>query len=364
MDVLFNPSYNIVQNRNNVQFKGRLGDEIVKEITQGAGVKPEVVIKKIKGTFGSVKTDRAEDIFGSLIATVKNFFDEKNILTIRLSDAESRIRRFPQEKENAISDAENKLRKSFQEALRAKDIELAQKERELKAAKEFAAKYEPMTRVKSIEEISTVMPEQAKTLLNELVANKTVARKSMEDFLFSGKGQEEAMKQVNRVATLHTAYCDGVFKIPEINALAENIRKEENIFPYTTPLTALQNIIENTLLGSEKGNYIVSKSIREQVKKNAMALLTPHTDNNYSNTTVSAVEKDLDKMFERVEKFHKGFALGLEKYKKRLNGEIEINKVEYDIYKSRILFKEDPNYEQKTPITFWQVSNFGNSNWS
>jgi len=82
------PSYgtnNVQAKRSNVQFTGNLGDKFVNQIINGTTVKPQDVIKEMKGTFG-IKTDHAEDIMESFIGKVRDLFKEKMSLSVKVNE--------------------------------------------------------------------------------------------------------------------------------------------------------------------------------------------------------------------------------------------------------------------------------------
>lgn len=363
MNVSFNPAISTNSKQNNIQFKGVRGDKIVGDIIRGAEVKPDSVIKEIKGTFG-IKTDKATDILESFIEKIKTLFKEKTDYSKRLNEAEEKIREFPREKQNAVRTAEDELRKYYQSIIDSKNRKLTEREKELQEAKDFAAKYEPMTKVKSINEIDVIMPERAKEILNEVIENKVPAYKSMENFLFEGKGQEEALKQLDRFMELSKAQIDGIFNIPEMSNLLNTAQREHHIYISNEPLFNMQNMIERTLSDTKKADYLESKTIREQVKKNAMALLTPHANNKYANTTVEAVERYIDKTINKTIEFSRGFAKGIEKIKKDFKGkvEFEFQEVPYDKNNSKVLVKPADKKEYIT--SFYEVADYGNSNWA
>ena len=361
MNISFNPSVNTNSKQNNIQFKGVRGDKIVGDIIRGAEVKPDSVIKEFKGTLG-IKTDKATDILESFIEKIETLFKEKTDYSKRLNEAEEKIRKFPREKDDAVFKAESKLREYFQNIISSKNAELAQKDKELKDAKDFAAKYEPMAKVKSINEIGVIMPERANELINEVVENKVPAYKSMEEFLFEGKGQEEALKQLDRFMEISKAEADGIFNIPSMEKLLDSLKQEHRIYISNTPLWNIRNMVENALSGSEKADLLESKTIKAQVKKNAMAILTPHTDNRYPYRTINDIEKELDDIIESTIKYRRGFAKGLEKLKKKYNNNVtfEFKKVPYDNYSSTVIVK--PANEEGMTIPYSNVSSYGNSN--
>lgn len=363
MNVSFSPSFNQKANVNNISFNGVRGEAIVRDIIRGADVKPEFVMKEIKGTFG-VKTEKAKDILESFIENIQTFFKERNDYAKRLNEAKARIRKFPKEKEDAVYKAENQVREFYQNIIKNKDSQISQKDKELNEIKQYAKKYEPMTRVKSVEEVGVILPERAKEILDEIVENKVKAYKSMEDFLFTGKGQEAALEQLDRFIEISEARKDGIFNIPELEAAYKSIQQEHRIFMSGSTLYNMKNMITAALAGSKKVQYLESNAMREQIKNNAMAMLTPHANEKFFNESVKSVDSSLDEEFKQIIQKYRGFAKGIEKLKKRHNNNVklELREVPYNDVASKVLVK--PASEAPYELEYYRVSSFGNSNWS
>lgn len=345
------------QIKQNITFKGALGDQFIKKITSGAEVKPAEVIKEIKGTFG-LKSEKAEDIIESFIGSVKELFNDKKLLSEKLQESESKISILTSEKA-ALERTEDKLRWSLDESDRIRAIHLGEKDKELAEMKTQLEKYQAVAKIKSVEELDTVMPDKAIEVFDEMIKHKTDARKSMSEFLFSGKGQEEALAQIERNNVIMKAHRDEIINIPEVAKKNKELNTAGEY--YSTDSNYTLNLIENALECSPKGDYLRSPAIKQQVKDNAMAILTPMADERYSNTGVNAISKDLDKRLTDVEKFRDGFSKGVEKLKKKYGAEnIELKPVEYDARNSKIIITEDGNTFE---TTYYNTADYGNSNW-
>ena len=349
-------------NNRNIQFRGNLGDKFVKEIINDIDVKPDMLIKEMKGTFG-IKTDKAEDILESFIGKIKQLYSDKRGLKAELQESSKKIEAFPKEKRDAVWNAEAKVREDFQAVIRAKNEEVAAKDKEVKEMKAQLEKYQQVVKVKSVEEIGTIMPDKAIEIFDELVKNKISARKSMADFLLTGKGQEEALAQIDRNNMLLKAHNDGITQIPEVDKKCKEVQKSGIHFTHDYYFTI--RMIEKALEGSTKGSYVKSKVVKNQIKENAMALLKPMADERYSNTGVKAIEQELDKSLDNVEKYHDGINKGIEKLKGRIGKDfkaVDFKPVEFAPEDSKVIVTADNNVTWDE--TYQWVSNYGNSSWS
>lgn len=337
----FTPNYTgtTQSKRQNVQFTGNLGDKFVNQIINGTSVKPSEMIKEMKGTFG-IKTDKAEDILESFIGKVRDLFKEKTGLSMKINEQERQIRSFPQEQENAVDKARNEMREYWQNIVRSKDEQMALKDKEVADMKSQLEKYQQVAKVKSVEEIGTVMPDRAIEIMEEMIENKIASRKSMAEFLLTGKGQEEALKQIERNNTILKANQDGIIKIPEVNNKNNEMNKAGVHFSQDYYFTL--NLIESALKGSPNGSYVKSQALKKQIKENAMAILTPMADDRYCNTTVNALSAELDKRLSLVEQYHDGLPKGIEKMKTRIGkdySEVKFESVEFAPDESKVIMK-------------------------
>lgn len=157
--------------KQSIHFNGELGNKFVNDIIRGADLEPKVLIKEMNGTFG-IKTKKAEDILESFISKVKELLNDKISLSNKINEQEREIREFPKQKNDAVCDAEAKIRASYQSLIEAKNKEIATKNNEIADVKSQLKKYEQVVKVKSIEEIDTIMPDKTIELIDEMIKNK------------------------------------------------------------------------------------------------------------------------------------------------------------------------------------------------
>ena len=356
------PNYaqNVHARKQDVNFQGNLGNKFVNDIIRGADVQPDVLIKEMKGTFG-IKTEKAEDILESFIGKVKELFNDKMSLTNKINEQERKINAFPNEKRDAIWDAEAKVRESFQNIIKSKNEEVAAKDKEVKDMKAQLEKYQQVVKVKSVEEIDTIMPDKAIELIDEMIKNKIPSRKSMADFLLTGKGQEDALAQLERNNMVMKAHRDGITEIPEVKAKIDNDMRHSGVW-FSNDSYYTLNMIEDALKGCSKGGYLKSPVIKKQIKENAMAILTPMANEKYYNESVGALSKQLDERLDRIVKYHDGIAKGIEKLKKNKDyTNVEFKPVEYSPEDSKVLVTGDNGVTWEENYKW--LADYGNSNW-
>ena len=347
-------------------FTGALGDKFVRDITLMADVDANKIMKELKGTFG-LKSEKVQDVLESFIDSLRKMTLKGKQLEGELRKANEEIARFPAEKEDAVLKTEQKLRKSFVSVIDEKNQEIAAAKAETKEAQKALEKYKPVANVKSVEEMATIMPEKAIEIMKEMAEHKATANKSMLDFLMTGKGQEEALKQIERNNMILKARQDGIFDIPSVKSETDKISKENGIYAGSWAQNFTIELIEKALKSSPQGEYIASNVVKEQVYQNAMAILTPMANERYSNTGIKAIQQNLKDRLSDVVKFHENFKNGLAKLEKQNKNykdyELIINKVENDVDKSKVTIKyTDTHYgAQQYDLTFNQVAYQGSS---
>ena len=295
-------------------FQGRIGDEFVAKLAKGADINTAGVMKELKGTFG-LKSSNVEDALESLIGKVKELFNENKNITNRLNEAQDNIANFPKEKQKAVFEAENSLRNSFNLKINKKNQEIEQLKNEAEQAKILAAKYEPMVRVKSVEEIDTVLPKQAIQTIDEMIANKIPARKSMFEYLMTGKGQEKALEQIERNNVMLKAFRDDVTKIPSVAQKAEEMAENKMVYALNPAIYTLR-LAEKSLKGAPDGANILSKSIKEQVKQNILGLLRSIED---GHINAEYLDRELNDVLKSSVEFHQNLQKGIDIAKKHNN---------------------------------------------
>jgi len=335
-----NSRSNYSQNQQKVGFTGAIGDKYVQKLVSGVDVRPDELVKEMKGTFG-IKTDKAEDIMESLIGKVKELLNVNSAQANKIESQEDAINILNCELDKHIIRVHEESA-AFDDLLRSHKKTMAAKDNELNAMKEQLTKYESVAKVKPISEIGVVMPEAAIKIMDEMIEHNPKALDSMHTFLMTGKGQEEALAQIERNNVLAKAYDEGMFMIGEVENKGAELR-QEGVTWCSSPLFYAQRLMEQVLQTSPKADYLRSHAIASQVKDNAMAILTPLTDNKYSNTTVKAISSKMDETIKDAGDNARLFRRGMEMIKK-YNGDCKfevIEEVPYDWNKSLIRMTND-----------------------
>jgi hypothetical protein len=342
------------KNNNQVNFKGRLGDKFVNDIISGKVVNTEEVMSAVKGTFGA-KTDKVADVIESLLGKVQVLYKQTTNDAIELSNANKQLHEVPRKMAEAVSESERKTAQNLSEHY---SKILAEKDEELAKAKEIATKYEPMAKVKSIEELGIVMPEKVIETASDMIEHKIEAISSMNDYLFTGKGQEKALEQIERNNIMLNGKDNGTNEIPDVK---EAIKKmEDNGVLYSSSLGFGRNLITGALRGNPKGSYLESQPIREQVRQNAISLLSAISTKGTNNSEEN-ISRLVDEAIADARGFHKNLANGKEKLKKHFPGGIsEDIYVPFDNKKSHVVVNGKRGPEE---ISYDDLYIQGSSNW-
>lgn len=346
-----NSQYSNSNAKRNINFKGAIGDKFVQEMVSGSEVEVPKMLKAVKGAFG-LKSEKVSDVFESLTQKIGSLISENRDQKALISSQADKIAEFPKETENAVFKAVESVRSSMQETLKAKELEIAEKNKEIMQLQ----KYKGMANVKSVKEVDCLMPDQIVKLFGEMRSKKEVSLDSMHNFLLNGNGQEEAVAQIGRNNLLLNARRDGMLNISELQKAEEEIHKDglwiqENVeFAYS--------MISRALEGSNEGKYLESQTMYSQIKKNAKALLSSLVDEksgwSYSDKDIDSY---LDSLFNNVKKFHRNFATGQDKMAKEGYISEAIHSVKYDNVHSTITYKDKDG--GKRVLSFYQIANIG-----
>lgn len=292
----------IQQKTSSVAFKGALGDQLLKEAASRKTVPTvETVFNKIESMFG-LSTARTKDVLESLLSALKNQLSEISGLLAKKNELENRINALELENKSLKEDKEEIIQqgafllKNTKEQIASKDAKIAELQ-----------KYEAMSKVKSVDEIDIVMPEQVFTLLEEIKANDEIAHNSLFEYVMTGKGQEEFLKQIERNEILRKAKKDGVDKIPEVKNAIDTLIKDRPLDDYPSvsgvnSYSTACRMLQKCLTINPKGFYIKSPVVYEQVRKNAEALIEPmREENSCYETSVSKTMQEVLKFQDMIE---------------------------------------------------------------
>lgn len=273
----------------NPTFKGALGDKVVKQLVNKEKLTVAGILALTAGVIGLNK-EKVSDVVESLVDKVNKLLSEKDSL-----------KNEKEQLKNALENSQNRNNKELEGARKSlvyvngivesnKNV-IAEKDAKIAELQ----KYEVMSKVKSVEEIGVVMPDEAIATLKEAGAKNKEAHASLMNYLLTGKGQEEFLAQMERNAILYKANREGILNIPEVNA---ELRKKQYSFLPTVgndPYFVACKMLHNCLTVQPKSSYIKSSAIREQIKTNAEALIKPMKSEriHYSTSVETEIKSSL-----------------------------------------------------------------------
>ena len=320
----FTPSYttnirNNSMNKNSLNFKGAIGEKFVKEMASGEHVEPAKVMEAVKGTFGP-KSEKVADVVESFTSKISALMYENKNLKHTVDMQSDKIADFPHEKEHAMETVRNEMIESFQQVLKGKDAKIAEKDAQI----EHLKKYESMAKVKSVDDIDVVMPDDANNIMM--------------------KASKEGSTGIDDVQ----------------KACHEASLADEN---YTLDANYTILMMEQALKGNPKGKYLESAPIAKQVKENAMALLSPIIENGVGSSSLKTYEHQVDKTLQEVKDYHRLFPKNLERFKKDFNEsgllergyKLETEEVPYSTRLSKVV-RYDEEGKQDWFTTFEQIA--------
>ncbi len=265
-------------------FKGVIGDKVVKQIAAKEAVTVAGIVGLAAGMIGLSK-DKVSDIVESFVNRIKGLQTENENLTQQIQQEKTRAAqekaRAAQEKEALMKDFEQEkqqMQSGITHALVEKDLEV--KEKDAKIAE--LQKYEAMAKVKSVEELDVVTPQQFVELLKEAEEANPKAEQSLLNYLFNGNGQEEFLEQIERSNKVLKARKDGITQIPEMEMAYENA----GVYIGYDPAIVAQRMMERALMNSEQGVQVNYPPVRRQILENANAIILPMMDKcfHYNNS--------------------------------------------------------------------------------
>lgn len=239
---------------------------------------PQKFIEAVRGAFGP-KTEKVSDVLEELVHKISSLVYENAACREKITSQARDVTALTAEKESMVQ-RQYELSQSFQHMISSKDEEIV-KAKEL--AKKYA-KYEPMAKVKSIEEIGIVLPEEAIKAADEMVKNYKEALDSMLEYLLTGKGQEKALEQLNRHSIIGKARKDRITDIDEVAQKLEEVEDDIGKVGFTAANYA-RTMIRWALTWSEKGSLLKSPAVKKQIETNAMGILTPLCEGKFCHDT-------------------------------------------------------------------------------
>ena len=266
-----NPSFNIPKTTSSKipqspTFKGTLGKKVVQKIVNKEALTITGVLAMLAGFIGLNK-EKVADVIEELINKIKGLQSENEDLKEELGNVNVLAHQKEQDAMAEFAKETQRLRESFSIDLQKKNAEIAQKDAKIAELQ----KYEAMAKVKSVDELDIVSPEQFIELLKEAKEAMPKAKESAVTYLFTGQGQEEFLAQIERNNKILKAKKDGITKIPEL----DKAYNEAKTFVGFEPVYIAQKIITSALRENEKATQINYPAIKAQVLKNMNAILEP-----------------------------------------------------------------------------------------
>lgn len=277
------------------QFRGAIGNRLLEK--SAGRLETNVVMKEMSGTFG-INKDKLKDI---LEAFVEKLNLQENLNKLLKSDNIS--------KDKSIDE----LTRKNNEANRRIEIleaQVAGKEQENKNLKEIILErdseikelepYRSSLKVKSVDELDIVHPQQVIETLEIAAKNQKDALASAFEFATTGKGEEALLKQLEYSNILLRAIKDQVHLIPEV-ADALNKFDEKNIKIGYDPESVARLFFKIALQANPKGNRLIAKPYYVQTRDNIEAFLAPLRTQGYSYCASNEV-------VDSAKKFHEDLA--------------------------------------------------------
>ena len=240
----------------NPNFQGALEEQFLKEaIAKKSLPAVETIMNKISAFMG-LSVVKTKGMFEALLKALNDSLSENAILNQKIAELNKKISNDEIAYRAEFAKNERELRDGFSKTLEQKNALIAEKDAKIAELQ----KYEGMAGVKSIEEIK---------------ANNESAHKSLFEYIMTGKGQEEFLKQIARNEYLVKARKDGIEKIPSVSTAIEQAANDGirvlGFFSYETACEMLGNCLKTFA----NGDYIQVPAIYRQVRDNANSLLLP-----------------------------------------------------------------------------------------
>ena len=153
-----------------------------------------------------------------------------------------------------------------------------------------------MAKVKSINELDIISPEQFVELLKEAKEAQPKAEESLLNYLFNGNGQEEFLAQMERSNKILKARSAGITEIPEMQ---EAFESSKMTIGYDSACVA-QKMMEKVLKCNEKGAQVGYAPIRKQLQENADAIINPMMNKGWNNTPNEAILKGVSEFYKKL----------------------------------------------------------------
>lgn len=305
-------------------FKGQLGQKVVQDIAAKKVVTVASILALVGGILGLSK-DKVSDVIEELVDKIKSLMGQNENLTQQNLELKKTLINTKSERD-VIEAEKERMQADITQASVANKLE----NQKLTAKIAELEKYEAMAKVKSVDELDIVTPEQFVELLNEAKENQGVAEESLLNYLFKGNGQEEFLAQMERSNKILKAKGDGILNLEDMNRAYENIGI---IIGYDSAYVA-QQMMKKALKDNEAGAQLSYPPVRVQVETNADAIINPMKNPNFKETSNKEV-------LENVSKFYTELAVNTNKFEMNTRSKFEARNLDRNHKPYYTFTKED-----------------------
>lgn len=319
----------------NVAFRGITGDKAVEIVLKNKDkVVEKGVIASLLVLVGSIiglNKEKVSDVFETFANKIKGLSTEKESLELRNADLLSQLERANRDRLTIERNA-NRLVQEKNAVIAEKNAEIQSKDNKIAQLQ----KYEALGKVKSVEELDIVTPEQFLTLLKEGMEAMPKARESVLNYLFTGQGQEEFLAQMERSNKILKARIDGITEMPEM----QEAYKKSCTYLGLEPIYVAQEMMAYVLKQNEKGAQVNYPPVRAQLLENMNALIEPLKTKNQRYKANEAVLNEVVDFYKNLDSNMKELLLQGWNFKERkindMNGAVYCtftnNNKTFDIY--------------------------------
>ena len=298
-------------------FKGQIGKRVVEEISYKKPLTIASILAMVGGMIGLSK-DKVSDVMEELINKIKSLMGEKAELEQQNLELKKTLVNIKSEKDIAMKNFEaekQQMQAGITHALVEKDLEIKEKDSRIAELE----KYEAMAKVKSVEDLDIVTPEQFLELLEEAKDAQPRAEASLLNYLFNGNGQEEFLAQMERNNQILKAIIADITNMEDLKKAYENI----GIIIGQNPAYVVQEMMIKVLKNDEMGLKLLYPPIREQVEINADAIINSMMNNQRYNTPNK-------KLLDEVVKFYTDLSNQTKNFESTNNFKFESRKKDRD----------------------------------
>lgn len=275
-------------------FKGVIGQKVVQDITAKKAVTAAGILAMVGGMIGLSK-EKVSDVMEELVGTVKGLMGKNEELEkqnlelkktlINTKSEKDLLQRQVNYNEDVITTYTNEIAQK-NDIITEKDAKIAELQ-----------KYEAMAKVKSVEEIDTILPEQFLELLQEAKDAEPEAEASLLNYMLNGVGQEKFLEQLERSNKILKAREDRITNIQEMQEAYENLKLP---LGYSS-VNVVQTLAEHVLKNNEQGAMVNYPPVKKVIIDNLEALTQPMKKDDYYYKSTAEIIKQVEDYYANLE---------------------------------------------------------------